>query len=294
MAELVDDAGLFPPTGLSMPAAVARHRVDQAGKNPVLTHRFLCPASRVGELRAESRAGDRIDVGRKAHDGAAGLADAVAGIAADGALRLATVDFPLAVGAEADHVTALDAALMAVRDAKVPDHVPVFVEPRALGDVESLAPEVARRQGERPVGLKLRCGGVRADLFPSPEQLAAALVAAVRAGVVVKATAGLHHAVRYTDPATGFVHHGYLNLLLAVAGAVRGAEAEGLASDDTEAVAATLRITDTERLRSTAAALDPETVARTRRVLASYGSCSTSTPLAEARTLRLAPHDHEH
>ncbi|MBB4917674.1 hypothetical protein [Streptosporangium saharense] len=48
---LVDDAGLFPPTALPMTEALARHRADLAAGNPVLTHRFLVAASRIGELR---------------------------------------------------------------------------------------------------------------------------------------------------------------------------------------------------------------------------------------------------
>ena len=38
--------------------------------------------------------------------------------------------------------------------------------------------------------------------------------------VPFKCTAGLHHAVRYTDPTTGFRHHGVLNILVATARAV--------------------------------------------------------------------------
>ncbi|NDL55474.1 hypothetical protein [Phytoactinopolyspora mesophila] len=280
MQDLVDDAGLFPPTALSMPAAVARHRVDQSGRSRVLTHRFLCPVSRVAELCAELRAGDRIDLGLIADNGPDGLAQAVAAATADEALRLVSVEFPLARTVESDPPAAVGSALAVIREAKVADTVPVFMEPRALADVESLAPAVAQLQDERPVGLKLRCGGVRAELFPSPEQLAAALIAVTRAGVVVKATAGLHHAVRYTDPSTGFTHHGYLNLLMATAEAVSGRS--GL-----EEVAATLRVTDPATLTAKAAALDPDHVARTRAVLVSYGSCSTSTPLTEARVLGL-------
>ncbi|MEU8382752.1 hypothetical protein AB0C32_26620, partial [Streptosporangium sp. NPDC048865] len=48
---LVDDAGLFPPTGLPMAEALERHRGDLSGNDPVLTHRFLCPAGRLAELR---------------------------------------------------------------------------------------------------------------------------------------------------------------------------------------------------------------------------------------------------
>ena len=50
---------------------------------------------------------------------------------------------------------------------------------------------------------KLRTGGVRAELFPSAAELAATLHACVARDVAFKCTAGLHHAVRHTDPATG-------------------------------------------------------------------------------------------
>lgn len=53
LTALVDDAGLFPPERLPMPAAVARHRADAQTGHPVLTHRFLCPGSRLAKLRAE-------------------------------------------------------------------------------------------------------------------------------------------------------------------------------------------------------------------------------------------------
>src|SRR5439155_19860364 len=63
LAALVDDAGLFPPESLPMAEALARHRADEAAGYPMLSHRFLCPASRIGELRAEwaGLAGDRPD-----------------------------------------------------------------------------------------------------------------------------------------------------------------------------------------------------------------------------------------
>jgi len=56
LARLVDDAGLFPPEQLPMGEALARHWADEMSPSPgrsMLTHRFLCPASRLGELRAE-------------------------------------------------------------------------------------------------------------------------------------------------------------------------------------------------------------------------------------------------
>ena len=64
---------------------------------------------------------------------------------------------------------------------------------------------------------KFRTGGIRADLYPSEAELADSIRAAVDRDIAFKATAGLHHAIRNTDPHTGFEQHGFLNLLLAAA-----------------------------------------------------------------------------
>src|SRR5690606_5980846 len=76
---------------------------------------------------------------------------------------------------------------------------------------------------------KIRTGGVRAMLYPGEAEVARAVKAAVDAGVPFKATAGLHHAVRNTDPRTGFEQHGFLDLLLATDAALRGAGEDELA-----------------------------------------------------------------
>ncbi|MBW3604420.1 MAG: hypothetical protein KY460_05800 [Actinobacteria bacterium] len=268
-ARLVDDAGLFPPERLPMRDALARHRADTARSHPVLTHRFLCPASRLAELRAgwpDPR--ESVRVGLIVDTGFAGLSAALDEIAADPRLRLETVEIALpaadAAQAARTHVPAL---------ARV--EAEVFVEiPRTAAWREALA--VVAAAG---VGAKVRCGGVRAELFPTRAELAAVVVTAVSAGVACKATAGLHHAVRYRDPATGFGHHGFVNLLVATCRAVRQASAAD--------VEAALEIDDAAVLADEARAVaDP--VARTaRRTLVAYGSCSTREPIADLAALAL-------
>jgi hypothetical protein len=97
--------------------------------------------------------------------------------------------------------------------------------------------------------------------------------------VPFKATAGLHRAVRYRDERTGFTHHGFLNVLLAVAAAGDGA-----------AVADIVRVldqTDPNPLVSQAQSLPADAVAKVRHAFVSYGSCSTAEPVEELSKLGL-------
>lgn len=64
-------------------------------------------------------------------------------------------------------------------------------------------------------GLKIRCGGVTRDAFPSVEQLTIVIATARDAGIPLKATAGLHHPVRHYNNEYDVMMHGFLNVSLA-------------------------------------------------------------------------------
>jgi hypothetical protein len=53
LARLIDHAALFPPASLDMQAALAADRAARAGEHAWMLDRFICPASRLGELPAE-------------------------------------------------------------------------------------------------------------------------------------------------------------------------------------------------------------------------------------------------
>jgi hypothetical protein len=271
---LVDDAGLFPPTALPMDQAVERHRADMVAGEAMHTQRFLVPASRIGELRTCLRDGEVFAVGLITDRGAEGLAEVLTTIEVDPRLRLVHLEAPLAAFGD-DEPLAIQSVSTALKD--VPPDIALYAEPVVQARPEPLLTALAAHAGPRPLGAKLRCGGVRADLFPTPEQVAVFIRACVAAGMPFKATAGLHEPVRHTDPATGFTHHGYLNLLLATATAVGGAS-----QDDVRAV---LEIEDGEELARYARELTEERAVAARRVLVSYGSCSTAAPVLEARKL---------
>jgi len=267
LAALVDDAGLFPPEQLPMATALARHRADERAGHAMLTHRFLCPASRLGELRAEvasvaaAGGGAPLRLGVIADTGVDGLAAVKAEVAADPLLALEMLEVP-APSAE---------AVAAVLDGLEGIDLAAFVEgPRPPGWIKQLA---ARAGPGGLRGVKVRCGGARAELFPSPEELAALVCACFEHAVPFKATAGLHGAVRHTDGRTGFVHHGFLNLLVA---AVRAAS--GAAVDD---VAAALASTDGPALADEARSASERSVVAARSLFRAYGSCSTSEPREE-------------
>jgi hypothetical protein len=276
LAGLVDDAGLFPPESLPMGAALARHDADEDAGSTMLSHRFLCPASRLGELRGELAGagpgrGGPLRLGLVLDTGLGGLAAAQAEIAASEApVTLETVDL---AAPSPESVTAALEGLVGFGPA-------VFVEgPAGSAEWVKTVAAGSRQGGLR--GAKIRCGGTRADLFPSPEALAGFVAACAENGVPFKATAGLHGAVRHRDARTGFVHHGFLNLLLAAVRASSGASAAE--------VAAVLSSTDGPALVAEARAVSARSVVAARLLFRSYGSCSTSEPRQEAAALGLLP-----
>jgi hypothetical protein len=154
--------------------------------------------------------------------------------------------------------------------------VPAYLEgPRDPGWL----PELGRWTGPPDRRAKIRCGGSGPEHFPSPDELAAFMHAAWRAGVTFKASAGLHHAVRAHDPRTGLVHHGYLNLLVAAARVVDGSPVAD--------VAQILEATEADEVTAQAAAVSPELAKRARGFFVAYGSCSTSEPIEDVDALGL-------
>ncbi|WP_205650486.1 hypothetical protein [Actinoplanes solisilvae] len=247
-----DDAALFPPGDAPMATAVAAHRARRSS----LTGPFVVTAARLDEMREHlTPDGPPLDVSLIAAP--ADLPDAVDRIARITGLRLAAVETPVA--ADAKTVVRVTADVL-------PPEIPVAVEiPRTdqRDDVLDALAGTALRA-------KLRTGGLRAELFPSPDELAATIRACLDRGLAFKCTAGLHHAVRHVDPATGFEHHGFLNVLLAAA--------------DPADAPAHLRRTDGPGIAS-----DVRNHARARAAFTSFGTCSVTEPVDDLINLGLLP-----
>lgn len=266
---LCDDAAVFPPGLAPLPDAVSRHREHVAAPYRDLVGPLVLAAPAVGELAPLLRHDDDLALAVTAPEGPAQLAGAIGG-AADLPVRVLAAE--IAVPGE---VAEFFAELDALELPGVTVHVEVPRDERRFAVLAGLA--------ERGVRAKFRTGGVRADLHPDEAELATAVVAVARADIAFKATAGLHHAIRNTDPDTGFEQHGFLNLLLATDAALQGSDesvvAELLARRDGAAIAAAVRELGAERATTV------------RRSFVSFGTCSIIEPLAELVELDLIPAD---
>ena len=276
---LLDDASLFPPASLAMPTAVAAHRRHQDAWYSQLCGPFVCAQTRLADLRTALTTANcaAIELSLVVTGGASAVPGALDEVAADPRLRLRAVEVPAAKDGDlADAVRAVVDALDSTPLAAAAGYVEIPL--RAVAD-----PAIAERllaivdsRGYRP---KLRTGGVTAGAFPDEATLASCLTAVIDRRTPFKCTAGLHHAVRHTAADTGFEHHGFLNVLLAVAAASRGAS--------TEDVADLLAERDAATVAARIAALDDDAIADSRYLFISFGTCSTDEPVADLLALGL-------
>jgi hypothetical protein len=267
---LCDDAALFPPGNLPLAEAVPAHVAHLTSPHRGLVGPFIVSAVDVpalGPLLAG--ADDRSFEVAVTVPEPSRLPAALAAAASVPQVRVVALEVAVPAGVD-------PAQVVPTLDAAVADHpgLEVYVE---LPRDERRPALLAALAGSRHHA-KLRTGGVRADLYPQEQELAAAVVACVATGLAFKATAGLHHAVRNTDPATGFEQHGFLNVLVAVDAAQRGAS--------TAEVVALLAERDADTVAAGVARL-AERAAPVRDAFRSFGTCSIDDPRDELTALGL-------
>jgi len=278
-SELFDDASLFPPAALPMADAVSGHLRHQAAWYRATSGPFVCADIRIPELsRALTAAGvAELDLALVLPGGADSLDSAVDVVFADPRLRLRAIELPVA--ASADTLAAVSAVAAAL------DRTPLggaaaFIEIPA----RQLTAEVARTVADHRYLAKVRTGGTTAEAFPDEPTLASCLATLVAERLPFKCTAGLHHAVRHSATDTGFEHHGFLNVVLAIAAA--------LTSDQIEGVTAELADLAANQVAAKVSELDADTVFAVRELFTSFGTCSTDEPIADLVTLGLISADH--
>ncbi|MGK5679561.1 hypothetical protein [Actinoplanes sp. URMC 104] len=214
-AGLVDDASLLPPSPTGVAEAVAKHDEHRAGWFAGLLGPLLLPASLIG---ADLNAGD--------------LPVALVGDVSVSAVPVA-VEKLRAAGARVRHVEAAVArrgedpqpGLAALRALAERQDLLVYAEiPLSWGLLAALDTVAEARAAGLRLAPKFRVGGLAAELFPTPVELAAVVCACRDRELPFRLAAGLRHAIRHTDPETGFTHHGFLNVVTAGISAHDGGE----------------------------------------------------------------------
>ena len=282
----VDYAGLYPPASLPFEAVVANYGRYRQSAQAWLLGRLIIPAERLRDAEtlaavAGASPSERwpvsVLVGGAADVAASADALSRAAARADSVIEVESLE---ATAATPEDIERLAGAYQGYPNP--------FVEIPSQDDPSPLLAALARGG----MGAKIRTGGITADRVPSPASVARFLAAAVGARVSVKATAGLHHAIRgdrpltYDDDSPRSELHGFANLVFAAtllaAGKIDETLAEAVLDDDRPEV---FKFGGRAGSWLNAVLTYGEFADARDRVLRSVGSCSFVEPVQELQAL---------
>lgn len=255
VAGLVDDAAMFPPGNAHPTTAISQHRQHRAAwyapvVGPLLVHVQRWPEFTTA-FSADESSGDNHPLSL---------------------VLLGTTSVPV------DCPTAI--TVIGFETPATDDAIPTAPEGAGLAvEITAAQLDLLPAIGARGSVGKFRTGGTTSQAFPDEAALARVVRASATARVPMKYTAGLHHAIRFTDPATGFEHHGFGNLLLATAAAQQGFSADAIAAVLAERRPAIVA----DRL----AELSEDEIAATRTAFTSFGCCGVGDPVRDLVQLGL-------
>lgn len=305
MDGLVGYAGLFPPAELGLEAAVREYGAHLQSDDQWMLGDFIVPASRLAELTAWRevmaggdrswrfvvlpRGGDLDALESSLREDFAAMDDFEQAMEGRAGISGIEIRLPSSIAIESAATARwMDRIHSVVRERALD----VFVEPvRGTGWPEMLAntadvlSQVRTAIAGPNFGMKLRCGGVTADAFPSVDEVAEFIEVSRKFEVPFKATAGLHHPIRHHHAPLGVDMHGFVNVFAAALFA-----SDGLLGDDLRALlaephASCFQWTD-DRLSWKGHVIGTERIRELRAgQVANYGSCSFSEPCEDLRAL---------
>ena len=285
--EIIDYAGLFPPSQVSMADAVQNYASHRNGNYGWMLGRFILPAARLDEFyenaleflpRANSLSPWRLSV-------------------------LAGEDVQITIRSMNEfnrkHSERVVCDLLEVKAATVSKIENTMASlPKAITPYFEVSPtartfvDLVATLGIKKLRAKIRTGGTTREEFPPTRDIIRFVRTCMAANVPFKATAGLHHPIRcfkpltYSPSAPQGTMHGFLNVLIMAAFAresFRVSLLEEIMEEEFEEVfefteaglswrgSHLLTLSHLERLRS--------------RGMKSFGSCSFDEPVADLKNL---------
>jgi hypothetical protein len=306
LRNVIDYAGLFPPARLPLDQAIRNYARYRAEDDSWLLGRFICPATRLAELRPfieelfpsgpplaisalgrqTNSAGEFLDALGLDLDLIAAAGSLTPGRVVVDVLETRLPPQPIQAGDQDTIVELVRSAASLVRS-RQPGVFPFFeivFGPDWRQTTVDLATACAAV--EPRVGLKLRTGGLEAAAFPSPDQVAWVIDQCHAAAVPLKFTAGLHHPLRHFDVGVNTSMHGFINVFAAGALAYARPACDELLRQllEDEAAGNFTWFEDAVNWRGHSVAVADLRGAR-REGVVSFGSCSFDEPREDLRAL---------
>lgn len=284
LSEMIDYAGLFPPSQLSMPEAVANYAAYKSGNYNWMLGRFVVPVTRLEEFSESAKeffspdaeswklsvlaSEDIYETVRKIED-------------------FNVEHAPNAV-CDALEVKAHTNFLINKIVEAVPPNLATYFEIPLREDLADLFSTLAIKKQRA----KIRTGGITAAAFPTAAQITRFMRICLAANIPFKATAGLHHPVRCLKPLTyekdapEDTMNGFLNVFLAagflkqnyqrslIHELLEDEQAENFTFEDDSVWWRQKHFISTARLK----------ILREKNVI-SFGSCSFDEPIADLREI---------
>ena len=233
MNGLIDYAGLFPPADLPLNEAIEEYVSQLKSNNSSMLSRFIIHTSKLNDLEQFLPLFSDLDALRLSVLGGGGNSD-------DDYLNKITGNIADITKFREKHGEKIEIDII---ECKMPSNSPsrkTMVEVTTLlnenglthyheflklpeinmnysTDVDEsiwddeIVPTVELLSKMKNTGIKLRCGGVVKEAFPTVEQIAAMIQTCVIAEVPMKFTAGLHHPIRHFAEEYDEYMHGFIN-----------------------------------------------------------------------------------
>jgi hypothetical protein len=213
LSEIVDYAGLFPPSQLSMSEAVSNYSTYKNSKHSWMLGRFVVPVNRLGEFTESAKEFFSSNAKFWKISVLAGedIYETVRQIENFNAKHA-----PHAVIDALEVKAHTNSSINKIADAVTPN-LEAYFELPLREDLADLFSTLAIRKQRA----KIRTGGITSDAFPTATQITRFMRICLAANIPFKATAGLHHPIRCLKPLTyekdapEDTMNGFLNVFLA-------------------------------------------------------------------------------
>lgn len=211
LSEMIDYAGLFPPSMVSMEQAVENYAAYRKSANAWLLGRFVLPVARLNEFLEAAE--------DKFVDGDPWRLSVLAGEDINATIREIKLFNSQNVGravCDALEVKANTVSKIENTVAALPEDLDAYFEIGTGDNFVDLVTTLSMRKQRA----KIRTGGTTREDFPPSREIIRFVRSCMAANVPFKATAGLHHPLRcfrpltYAADAPKGTMHGFLNVLL--------------------------------------------------------------------------------